>query len=35
MKRRSIKPEWNCLFLYGEDGILTLLTGILGKDTLL
>lgn len=25
MKRRSIKPEINCLFLYGEDGLLTLL----------
>lgn len=29
MKRSSIKPEWNCLFLYGEDGILTLLVCVM------
>lgn len=29
MKRNSIKPEWNCLFLYGEDGILTLLVCVM------
>lgn len=29
MKRSSIKPKWNCLFLYGEDGILTLLVCVM------
>ena len=29
MRRSSKKPEWNCLFLYGEDGILTLLVCIM------
>lgn len=29
MKRRIIKPKWNCLFLYGEDGILTMLVCVM------